>query len=215
MRSYGQYCALARALDIVGDRWTLLILRELFAREARYSDLRDGLPGIATNLLADRLRHLRDAGVIEAREAPPPVRATVYLLTERGRELAPVLGSLLAWGMPLLTEERGEDEFRSQWLMLALRALYGDVDATGLGPLTAVISTEGEPITLEVGDSITVDLGASTSQDPVLIEGDPHAVYLWLAGEHDGSDIHIGGSRGSIDRLRKLTRRIELTASPT
>ena len=76
MRSYDQFCALARALDVVGDRWTLLIVRELFARDCRYSDVRDALPGITTNLLADRLRQLQEAGVIEAYEAPPPVRAT-------------------------------------------------------------------------------------------------------------------------------------------
>ena len=69
MRSYGQYCALARALDVVGDRWTLLVVRELLARDCRYSDLREGLPGIATNLLADRLRHLEAAGLVESYDA--------------------------------------------------------------------------------------------------------------------------------------------------
>ena len=92
MRSYDQFCALARALDLVGDRWTLLIIRELFARDSRYSDMRDALPGIATNLLAERLRQLQEAGVIEAYDAPPPVRATVYRLTPRGRELRPRSG---------------------------------------------------------------------------------------------------------------------------
>ncbi|MGH8914488.1 MAG: winged helix-turn-helix transcriptional regulator, partial [Acidimicrobiia bacterium] len=78
MRSYHQYCAFARALDIVGDRWTLLIIRELLLRDSRYSDLQDALPGIATNLLADRLRQLQSASLVESYEAPPPVRATVY-----------------------------------------------------------------------------------------------------------------------------------------
>ena len=74
MRSYGQYCSIAKALDVVGDRWTLLIVRELLIRGAcRYTDLKDGLPGIATNLLADRLRELESAGLIRREEAPPPV----------------------------------------------------------------------------------------------------------------------------------------------
>ena len=81
MRSYDQFCALARALDVVGDRWTLLIIRELFARDSRYSDLRDALPGIATNLLAERLRQLQEARVIEAyhplrRSEPPSTGST-------------------------------------------------------------------------------------------------------------------------------------------
>ena len=91
MRSYGQYCAMAKALDLVGDRWTLLIVRELLLRgQCRYTDLRQGLPGIATNLLAERLRELEQAGVIRREAAPPPVATTVFRLTRRGEELAPV-----------------------------------------------------------------------------------------------------------------------------
>src|SRR5260370_30751694 len=95
MRSYSQYCALARALDVVGERWTLLIVRELFFRDSRYSDLQDALPGIATNLLAERLRQLEAYEIIERYEAPSPVRATVYRLTTRWRELRPVLQALV------------------------------------------------------------------------------------------------------------------------
>ena len=91
MRSYGQYCAVAKALDVVGDRWSLLIVRELLLREAcRYTDLLEGLPGIATNLLADRLRELESAGVVCREGAPPPIAATLFRLTDRGRELQEV-----------------------------------------------------------------------------------------------------------------------------
>ena len=92
MRSYDEYCALAKSLDVVGDRWTLLIVRELELRGAcRYTDLRNGLPGIATNLLADRLRELEAAGLVAREEAPPPVATTLFQLTERGnvRDLMP------------------------------------------------------------------------------------------------------------------------------
>ena len=92
MRSYGQYCSIAKALDVVGDRWTLLIIRELLIRGAcRYTDLKDGLPGIATNLLADRLRELESAGLIRREEAPPPVATTLFHLTEAGAALLPVV----------------------------------------------------------------------------------------------------------------------------
>jgi DNA-binding HxlR family transcriptional regulator len=91
VRHYGQYCALARALDVVGDRWTLLIIRELSIRPCRYTDLRDGLPGIATNLLADRLKSLEAAGVIASEAAPPPVATTLYRLTDRGMALLPAM----------------------------------------------------------------------------------------------------------------------------
>ena len=99
MRSYGQYCALARALDLVGDRWTLLIARELYLRgPSRYTDLCDGLPGIATNLLADRLRNLEEAGLVAREAAPAPVASTLFSLTDRGRELRPVLAALVQFG---------------------------------------------------------------------------------------------------------------------
>src|SRR5215467_10718682 len=98
MRSYGQYCSIAKALDVVGDRWTLLIIRELLVRGAcRYTDLKNGLPGIATNLLADRIRELEEAGLVSREEAPPPVATTLIRLTEAGQELAPVVHALGRW----------------------------------------------------------------------------------------------------------------------
>src|SRR5579863_5376384 len=101
MRSYGQYCSIAKALDVVGDRWTLLIVRELMVRGAcRYTDLRNGLPGIATNLLADRLRDLEEHGIVRREAAPPPIATTVFQLTERGASLRPVIGELGRWGAP-------------------------------------------------------------------------------------------------------------------
>ena len=85
MRSYDEYCALAKSLDVVGDRWTLLIVRELELRGAcRYTDLRNGLPGIATNLLADRLRELESEGLVAREEAPPPIASTLFRLTPAG-----------------------------------------------------------------------------------------------------------------------------------
>src|SRR3954462_15414337 len=107
MRSYDEYCAIAKSLVVVGDRWTFLIVRELALRgPSRYTDLRGGLPGIATNLLADRLRELEHVGVIAREDAPPPVATTLFRLTARGEDLRPLLDDLLRWGLPLMTEQR-------------------------------------------------------------------------------------------------------------
>ncbi|MGI5350334.1 winged helix-turn-helix transcriptional regulator [Streptomyces sp. CA-250714] len=121
-RSYGQYCGLARALDVVGDRWNLLIVRQLLIGPARYRELRDGLPGMATNLLADRLRDLETAGVIERRLAEEG-NAIVYALTPWGAELREPIEGLIRWSTPLMTRGPGGDRFRAEWLVVALRAL--------------------------------------------------------------------------------------------
>src|SRR6267378_3286047 len=118
MRSYGQYCALAKSLDILGDRWTLLIVRELLLRgPCRYTDLRNGLPGIATNLLADRLRELEQAGVVSREEASPPIATRVFRLTPRGEQLKAVVYELGRWGIPMMVEgPAAGDVFRNSWL---------------------------------------------------------------------------------------------------
>jgi DNA-binding HxlR family transcriptional regulator len=97
-RSYDQYCPIAVALDAIGDRWTLLILRELTIGEQRFTDLRAALPGIAPNLLSERLRGLQEDGLVEQRELPPPAARTVYAATREGREVVPVLRALARFG---------------------------------------------------------------------------------------------------------------------
>src|SRR6516225_9062301 len=131
MRSYNEYCAIAQALDVVGERWSLLIVRELLIQgPSRYTDLRNGLPGIATNLLADRLRDLEAAGVVAREEAPPPVATTLFRLTDRGRELEPVLLSLARWGGPMVQRPIDNEEFRSHWLALPLETHLVDHSPT-------------------------------------------------------------------------------------
>jgi DNA-binding HxlR family transcriptional regulator len=108
-RSYDQFCPAARALDVVGERWSLLIVRDLLAGPKRFKELREGLPGIATNLLASRLRSLEREGVLRRTELPPPAGSLVYELTERGRALQPVLRELASWGTPRLGAPRRND----------------------------------------------------------------------------------------------------------
>ncbi|NGN65701.1 helix-turn-helix transcriptional regulator [Streptomyces sp. A7024] len=120
-RSYDQYCGIARALDAVGDRWSLLIVRELLAGPRRYTDLHTELPGVSTDMLAARLKDLERESVVERRKLPPPANASVYDLTERGRELLPVLDALATWGAPALAEQRPTDAVRAHWLAFPLR----------------------------------------------------------------------------------------------
>ncbi|TQE28973.1 winged helix-turn-helix transcriptional regulator [Streptomyces ipomoeae] len=125
-RSYDQYCSAARALDLVGDRWTLLIVRELLAGPRRYTDLHADLPGVSTDVLASRLKDMERDGLSTRRRLPPPGAAYVYELTGRGRELLPVLQALGAWGEAALGERRPTDAVRAHWFALPLlRGLDG------------------------------------------------------------------------------------------
>jgi len=108
-----QYCPIARALDVLGDRWTLLILRELVIRDQRFSELRTHLPGVAPTVLTQRLRTLTDQGLVTTKELPPPAHRSVYTLTPRGRSAIPVMTALAKWGMPLLEEPTDDREIRA------------------------------------------------------------------------------------------------------
>ncbi|MFF7142343.1 winged helix-turn-helix transcriptional regulator [Streptomyces nodosus] len=122
-RSYDQYCSTARALDAVGDRWTLLIVRELLAGPRRYTDLHADLPGVSTDVLASRLKDMERDGLTTRRRLPPPGAASVYELTGRGMELLPVLQALGTWGAPALAERRPTDAVRAHWFALPLLRL--------------------------------------------------------------------------------------------
>ncbi|GAA4320606.1 helix-turn-helix domain-containing protein [Streptomyces venetus] len=128
-RSYDQYCSVARALDLVGDRWTLLIVRELLAGPRRYTDLHADLPGVSTDVLASRLKDMERDGLATRRRLPPPGAAYVYEVTPRGRELLPVLQALGAWGQAELGERRPTDAVRAHWFALPLLRL---LDGEGL-----------------------------------------------------------------------------------
>ncbi|MFE6161432.1 winged helix-turn-helix transcriptional regulator [Streptomyces sp. NPDC056486] len=140
-RSYDQYCAAARALDTVGDRWTLLIVRELLVGPRRYTDLHADLPGVSTDVLASRLKDMEREALATRRRLPPPSAAYVYELTERGRELLPVLQALATWGAPALGERAPTDAVRAHWFALPLlRALAG----LGVEGVVEVRLDEGE-----------------------------------------------------------------------
>ncbi len=183
MRSYGQYCAVAKALDVIGDRWTLLIVRELLLRGAcRYTDLQDGLPGIATNLLADRLRELEEAGVIRREAAPPPVATTLFQLTSEGAELEPVIRALGRWGARFMPEPSGDEQFRSHWLAFPISEYLHDTDPHG-PPVTIELQAGDQPVTIEAqAGKISTTLGSASSPDLVL-SGPPLPILGVLTGK--------------------------------
>src|SRR4051812_26753827 len=126
-RKYGQGCGTAYALDLVGDRWALLVVRELVLGPKRFSDLRDGLPGIGPNVLSQRLKELEQVGVLRRRVLPPPAASTVYELTEWGAELEDVVVRLGRWGARSPDMPR-DAETRPDWLVLGMRAVYDPDD---------------------------------------------------------------------------------------
>jgi len=168
VKSYGQYCALAKALDVVGGRWTLLIVRELLIRgRLRYTDLREGLPGIATNLLVDRLRELEKFGIVESAIVGPPISANLFWLTERGAALEPILMQLGAWGAPLLAEASSKDKFHTHWI--ALPAKLHLVDLTPSEPSVCIqLEHAGEPLSIRIKGTIQPQVGPAADADLTL-----------------------------------------------
>lgn len=146
-RSYGQFCALARSLDVVGDRWTLLIVRELLPAPMRYTELKTSLEGIATNLLSARLKTMEANGIIERRLEGAGV---AYALTPWGMELREPMEALGRWGAPLLASGPGDDAFQPRWLILALPALLRGVTASS--PVELGIEVDGFLMVLRVDE---------------------------------------------------------------
>ena len=213
MRTYDQYCSVARALDVVGDRWTLLIVRELLIRGAcRYTDLQYGLPGIATNLLADRLRELETSGLVAKEEAPPPIATTLFKLTPRGESLKDVIASLGRWGAPLLAGPTGDAAFRSHWLKFPLELHCADHDPSA-PPATIEMRTGDQPMLLTVGHG-HVDVHPGTIVEPdVRLTGTPSLILGLLVG---ALDLETARSRGlKIEGDPVTIRRVQPPTSPT
>jgi DNA-binding HxlR family transcriptional regulator len=207
-KTYYMYCAVARALEILGERWTLLVVRELLTGPKRYADLLDGLPGIASNMLTDRLRGLTEAGAITQHRLPPPAASTVYELTERGRQLKPVLLTLGGWGLPLLADPRPGEQFRLDWLMIALDGFYRP-DAVPTRT-TVVFDIAGEIVTITAhGAEHTVTPDAAPDPDLTVSATTREPFLAWITGRSTDREAiaaglsATGGTRG-LRRLRGM-----------
>jgi DNA-binding HxlR family transcriptional regulator len=197
-KHYGQYCPLAHTLDLVGDRWALLIVRELMHGPKRYTDLVDHLPGMGTNSLAARLRDLEDAGVVSKRTLPPPAASRVYELTDYGQALKPALRELALWGARSLGPPTATDELFPGWLQNAL-----DIVLAPLAPPGRFEFRIGD----EVASLIDGEACPGPADEPdVVVEGDADGVYhLFVDRRLDLVTVH--GDRALLERLIEATPR--------
>ena len=182
MKTDGQDCAVARSLDLVGDRWVLLIVRELLSQgPCRFTDLRDGLPGIATNLLTSRLKDMEENGLITRVDAPPPVATGLYQLTERGQQLQPVITALVEWGLPTMPIVTEGESVRGNWLGMLGQLRLRDTEPER-GPLTIAIDTAEAPVHLvSRGGEFELRRGRPAAAD-IRLSGQARLIGGYLAG---------------------------------
>ena len=208
-KRFDQYCPVAHALCLVGERWALLIVRELIRGPKRYTDLADGLPGIGTNILAARLRELEGVGVVQKRRLPPPAASTVYELTDYGAELEEVVYALARWGARSLGPPGPEDELYPEWGVNAFAALFCPEAARGLNE-TYVLSIDGDVFSIQLEDSrMHASVGASEDAD-LSVEVDMPTFFKLAGGELTPSGAleqglaSIEGDRGAFERCFKV-----------
>ena len=215
---YQQFCALARALDVAGDRWTLLIVRELVPGPRRFTDLIDGLPGISRKLLTERLRDLEIEGLIAREHLPPPAARQVYTLTGDGRDLAAAMAPLIGWGARRLGDRHPTQSFHARWPAVGMVGLADRQAAKGVR----------EAYQYVVGDSaffFTVDDGSIEVHDgwaetpAVIVTTDPETWADISSGKIksssaiDHGQLKFDGDRRAVERLRRIFSRKALTRS--
>jgi DNA-binding HxlR family transcriptional regulator len=191
MKRYDQYCPIAHSLGLVGERWTLLVIRELFAGPKRYTDLAAHLPGIGTNVLADRLKELETAGLVAKRKLPPPAASTVYELTGMGRELRPVLHELARFGARLMGPPP-PDALEEGWLLGALDLALSSDAPTG----TLAFRIGAEEASLVEGVAVP---GIAEDAD-VIVETDAVGFYH-LVVDRQADGVRIEGDSAVLERL--------------
>ena len=166
-RTYDQYCPVVRALELVGERWTLLVARELLLGPRRFTDLMAGLPGVSANVLAGRLKDLEHDGMVARRTLPPPAASAVYELTDHAAGLVSVLAAMAEWGMTMLGEPRPHDEVRGEWIVLGLAVTASAPDVTD--GTTYELHIDGEVLHVQVRDrNLQPHQGAADDPDAVV-----------------------------------------------
>jgi DNA-binding HxlR family transcriptional regulator len=206
-KDYGQFCPVAHALELVGERWSLLIIRELINGPKRYTDLAAALPGIGTNILAARLRDLEGADVVQKRQLPPPAAAKVYELTPYGEGLREPLYALARWGARSLSPPREDQVLARGWLVNAVRATC----TGGCVPDTVfALRVDDEAVTARFeDDELVVEPGTADDAD-VVVETDPSTLFCIASGQTPIADaikeqaVKITGNRKDAERFLSL-----------
>jgi DNA-binding HxlR family transcriptional regulator len=210
-RDYEQYCGLATGLDLVGERWTLLIVRELLFGPKRFTDLVDGLPGIPPSLLSARLKELQSAGVVSREVLPPPAASTVYQLTDAGKELQEALYALGRWGARYGRKPRQDDAARPEWGMFALRCLFRPEAAVGVHDTYELRLPEGT-FRLSVDDGVLEIGGESRPKPDLVLIGDMLTIMAALMGRLTPEEavqsgkVEIEGETRALERLLEMFR---------
>jgi DNA-binding HxlR family transcriptional regulator len=192
-KRYDQYCPIAHALDLVGERWALLVVRELLFGPQRYTDLAAKLPGIGTNILAGRLKDLETCGIVAKRRLPPPAASQVYELTPYGMALKPVIRELAVWGIRSLGPPQLEGELAPAWLEHALDTVFAPVAPAG----SFEFRVGSEIASLRDGE---VQPGSTEQPDVVVETADPACFYnLFVERRWDG--VTVEGDRDLLEQL--------------
>ena len=191
-KRYDQYCPIAHALELVGERWSLLVVRELMHGPRRYTDLAANLPRIGTNILASRLKDLEGCGVVSRRRLPPPAASQVYELTPYGQALRPLMRELAVWGLRSLGPPGPEDELAEGWLESALDVVFAPTAPEGSfefridDEVASIVDRRGQPGPVESPD--------------VLVRGDVIALYHAVV-DRTWDGLEVDGDRELLERL--------------
>src|SRR5205823_10529964 len=211
-RKFDQYCPMAHALSLVGERWSLLIVRELLEGPKRYTDLTNGLPGIGTNILAARLRELEEGGIVQKRRLPPPAASTVYELTEYGNGLNEAMYALARWGARSLGPPGPEEVLYPEWGVNALRALFNADAARGLTE-TYVLEIDDDVFTARlVNGSLEPSVGAADDAD-LVVGLDMETLFALTGGELEPREAVESGRvrlEGELEALERCFRVLTL-----
>lgn len=208
---YSQFCPIARACEILGSRWTLLVIRNLFTGPQRFSDLLRTLPGISSSVLSQRLEQLEQHGIVSKRELPPPAASRVYELTESGRDLKPALAALLRWGLRFMVATRPDDHVEAAWVPMALEVLARKSPTPDCSIELRIRGHEGEPVVVTVrggpaGVRVTPDRGAAE----IVVETDPRTLMALALGILDSAQaiasqaVSVEGDPLALDVIPEL-----------
>jgi DNA-binding HxlR family transcriptional regulator len=212
-RTYAQSCAVARALDMVGERWTLLLIRELLTGPLRYKDLLERLPGIGTNLLAARLKELEQAGIIFRATLPPPAGSMVYELSEVGRELEAVVLALARWGLKYAPEAAKDDFYHAGLTMVAMKATFRAEKAEGIRE-TYEYHIEGEIFHVIVDEGTVETFRGPARKPDIIVETGVDTLNDIAAGQISPEEAVKSGKVNLTGELSVFKRTVELFALP-